>query len=100
LRPVFLFYRPRRNEMIAPKPPINRKLAINNPSGIRLGRCVSSTNVGNASGAGGVYVTNRVGVTGGMRGATSGGLIVGVEAAVGVGRISTSGRFEPLDRET
>ena len=92
--------RPRRNEIIAPRPPINKKPAITKPIGTELGLCVSSTKVGRATGAGGVKVDKRVDVTAGIKAATRVGLIVGVEAGIGVGGTGTFGKVDPLVNDT
>jgi hypothetical protein len=70
------------------------------PIGIEPGLRVSSTKVGRTIGAGGVKVDKRVDVTAGIKAAASVGLMVGVEAGVGVGGTGTIGKVEPLVRDT
>jgi hypothetical protein len=99
--PGLFFYLPLRNDISAPSAPINPKLKINNPTGIRFARFwSSSTNVGTTIWAGGVKVGRRVGVTGVTKAAASVGLIMGVEKGVGVGGASTLGKRAPGDIRT
>ncbi len=89
---LFLSYLPRKKEMIVPSAPTKIKPNISNPTGIRLGGGVSSTKVGIAIGGAGVNVESCVATEDGIKIAASVGLIVGVEAGVGVGGESTNGK--------
>ncbi len=86
--------------MITPNPPINRRPAITKPIGTDVERRVASTNVGNATGAGGVKVASRVDVETGTKATNRVGLIVGVVAGVGVGGTGIIGKFAPLVKDT
>ena len=88
-------YLPRRNEIKTPNPPINPKPKINKPTG-RPDASVCSSKDGRTKGAGTVNVTKRVGVTGIINAATRVGLIVGVEAGVGVEGAAKIGRLPDL----
>ena len=80
-------------EINAPKSPTSPKPKITNPIGRRLVFAAdSSTKVGMESGAGGVKVGSRVGVSGTMKAAAKVGSMVGVASGVGVGGASTIGK--------
>ena len=90
--PAFFIYRPLRKDINTPSEPTKPKPNINNPIGMPV-EGVCSSNVSITSGAGSVNVGRRVGVTGAIKAASSVGLIVGVDAGVGVGGAGITGRL-------